>query len=66
MTQRDPPTPPVKGRGATFNPANRFRADTRERYDDGWPARYAAHRIAWHALDHLWEIEDRSTPEPPG
>jgi len=31
-----------------------------------WPARYAAHRIAWHALDHLWEIEDRSTPEPPG
>jgi hypothetical protein len=31
-----------------------------------WPARYAAHRIAWHALDHAWEIEDRSTPEPPG
>src|SRR5262245_31601710 len=29
-----------------------------------WPARYAAHRIAWHALDHAWEIEDRSTPEP--
>jgi hypothetical protein len=25
-----------------------------------WPARYAAHRIAWHALDHAWEIEDRS------
>jgi hypothetical protein len=29
-----------------------------------WPARYAAHRIAWHALDHAWEIEDRSTPAP--
>ena len=29
--------------------------------DDGrWPARYAARRIAWHALDHAWEIEDRS------
>lgn len=28
-----------------------------------WPARYAAHRIAWHALDHAWEIEDRSGPE---
>ncbi len=28
-----------------------------------WPARYAAHRIAWHALDHAWEIEDRSSPE---
>ena len=28
-----------------------------------WPARYAAHRIAWHALDHAWEIEDRSERE---
>lgn len=26
-----------------------------------WPARYAARRIAWHALDHAWEMEDRST-----
>ncbi len=25
-----------------------------------WPARYAVRRIAWHALDHAWEIEDRS------
>jgi hypothetical protein len=25
-----------------------------------WPARYAAARIAWHALDHAWEIEDRT------
>jgi hypothetical protein len=25
-----------------------------------WPARYAARRIAWHALDHAWEIEDRT------
>ena len=30
--------------------------------DRKWTARYAAHRIAWHALDHAWEIEDRSTP----
>lgn len=30
--------------------------------DRGWTARYAAHRIAWHALDHAWEIEDRSEP----
>lgn len=28
----------------------------------GWPARYAARRIAWHALDHAWEIEDKSRP----
>jgi len=25
----------------------------------GWPPRYAARRIAWHVLDHAWEIEDR-------
>jgi DNA repair photolyase len=34
MTDR--PAPPQKGRGATFNPHNRFRRDGRERYDDGW------------------------------
>ncbi|HTX86077.1 MAG TPA: hypothetical protein VME44_28150 [Streptosporangiaceae bacterium] len=28
----------------------------------GWPPRYAARRIGWHALDHLWEIEDKSEP----
>ena len=28
--------------------------------DRKWPARYAARRIAWHALDHAWETEDRS------
>ena len=27
-----------------------------------WTARYAARRFAWHALDHAWEIEDRSDP----
>jgi len=27
-----------------------------------WTTRYAAHRIAWHALDHAWEIEDRRDP----
>ncbi len=25
-----------------------------------WPYRYAARRIAWHVLDHAWEIEDKS------
>ena len=28
-----------------------------------WPQRYAARRIAWHALDHAWEMEDRTEPE---
>ena len=29
--------------------------------EKGWPPRYAVRRFAWHALDHAWEIEDRST-----
>lgn len=24
-----------------------------------WPARYFVRRVAWHTLDHIWEIEDR-------
>ena len=27
-----------------------------------WPVPYAVRRTAWHALDHAWEIEDRSKP----
>jgi hypothetical protein len=27
-----------------------------------WPVPYAVRRTAWHACDHAWEIEDRSTP----
>jgi hypothetical protein len=33
--------------------------------EKGWPSRYAARRIAWHALDHAWEIEDRSDRPAP-
>ncbi len=34
-----------------------------ERFGEkGWLPRYAARRIAWHVLDHAWEIEDRSEP----
>ena len=25
-----------------------------------WPWRYTARRVAWHALDHAWEMEDRA------
>ena len=25
-----------------------------------WPWRYIARRVAWHVLDHAWEIEDKS------
>ncbi|MFC6080547.1 hypothetical protein [Sphaerisporangium aureirubrum] len=27
----------------------------------GWPARYAARRMTWHVIDHIWEMEDRRT-----
>ena len=41
-----------------------IRAGTGGAVDRRWPARYAARRIAWHATDHAWEIEDRSeTPK---
>ena len=36
MKTRDPSPPPVKGRGATFDPPNRFRSDVRDACDDGW------------------------------
>jgi hypothetical protein len=28
----------------------------------GWLPRYAARRIAWHVLDHAWEMQDRTEP----
>jgi len=31
--------------------------------DRRWTVRYAARRVAWHALDHAWEIEDRTEPQ---
>ena len=31
--------------------------------DRRWTQRYAARRIAWHALDHAWEMEDRAVPD---
>jgi DNA repair photolyase len=34
--RRAPGGDAVHGRGATFNPGNRFRRDQREAYDDGW------------------------------
>jgi hypothetical protein len=29
---------------------------------NGWSTAYAARRIAWHALDHAWEMQDRTEP----
>jgi hypothetical protein len=30
--------------------------------EKGWPVRAMVRRMAWHALDHAWEIEDKSQP----
>ena len=36
-------------------------AALREGGDGGvWPVGYAIRRLAWHVLDHAWEIEDKS------
>ncbi len=29
--------------------------------EGGWPVRYMVRRMAWHVLDHAWEMEDRAT-----
>lgn len=56
-------------RGATDADRRAAMLDLLGRASDGapgegakWPPRYAARRIAWHVLDHAWEIEDRSDP----
>jgi hypothetical protein len=35
-------------------------SDGRPVAPNGWPPRYAARRIAWHVLDHAWEMQDRA------
>ncbi len=38
------------------------RSDGSPARPNGWTTRYAARRIAWHVLDHAWEMQDRSSP----
>lgn len=45
---------PAEIRAAILEAIGRRPADT------GWPVRYAARRVAWHVLDHAWEVEDKS------
>lgn len=40
--------------------AFRKHSDGKLTSDRGRPARYMARRIAWHTMDHAWEIADRS------
>jgi len=41
--------------------ALRRRSDGTPPVERGWPPRYVARRMAWHVLDHAWEMEDRRT-----
>jgi hypothetical protein len=59
--------PPDRADRATIDAMRAAMLDVLKQKSDGsplagrkWTTRYAAHRIAWHALDHAWEIEDRS------
>lgn len=50
----------IKANREALVDAFRQGADGKPARERGWPARYAARRIAWHAMDHAWEIEDRT------
>lgn len=57
------------GAGAAFDVVERLPGSATTDFgapvvEKGWPPRYAARRIAWHVLDHAWQIEDRSGPPP--
>ena len=52
----------VEGMRAAMLEVLRQASDGSPLADRKWPARYAAARIAWHALDHAWEMEDRTEP----
>lgn len=52
----------VRGDRAELAAALRQPSDGTPVVAKGWSPRYAARRIAWHVLDHAWEIEDRSEP----
>lgn len=48
-------------------PEQRALLDAAVRTGEGehrWPLRYAVRRLAWHVLDHAWEIEDKQPEEP--
>jgi hypothetical protein len=50
----------ISARRQALLDAFRAGADGKPMRERGWTARYAARRIAWHTMDHAWEIEDRS------
>jgi hypothetical protein len=53
--RRIPPRTPWEDQRTAIRDALRTGAP-----DGAWPARYSLRRLAWHVLDHAWEIEDRT------
>ena len=49
-----------EGRDAFLAALRAARQPQPELKTKSWPWRYTARRVAWHALDHAWEMEDRS------
>jgi hypothetical protein len=63
---RPSPEERAKGQRAAFVEAATLRARGEEPpkpppRSEPWPVAYAIRRSAWHAIDHVWEIEDRSS-----
>ncbi len=61
VKQRQPArddAPAIAALRDAISAALRLRVDGASLVPTGWPPRYAAHRIAWHVLDHAWEMED--------
>jgi hypothetical protein len=48
------------GRDAFLEALRAAREPQPELATKSWPWRYAARRVAWHVLDHAWEMQDRS------
>ena len=48
-------------RAALLDALRAARAPRSDHSEKAWPWRYAARRVAWHTLDHAWEIEDKSS-----
>ena len=50
------------GREAFLDALRAARQPQPELSAKSWPWRYTARRVAWHVLDHAWEMQDRSGP----
>jgi hypothetical protein len=48
------------GRDAFLDGLRAARAPQPELATKSWPWRYTARRVAWHVLDHAWEMQDRA------